>query len=139
MVTKYLFLDANFLLIPTQFKVDIYSEFERLIPKPWEIVLVSAIFTELEYKITRFTQKTKLKRQYSMARQLLDRQSYRLIEKERTPNQIVDDLLLETALEFQDSEGESYLCTNDKELRGKCLNREIKTIYLRQEKFLDVD
>ncbi|UYP47337.1 hypothetical protein NEF87_003622 [Candidatus Lokiarchaeum ossiferum] len=135
----YLFLDANFILIPAQFKVDIYSEFERLIPKPWEIILVSAIFSEIEYKITRFSQKTKLKRQYLMARQLLTRQSYRLIKKERTSDQIVDDLLLEVALEFQELGGEVYLCTNDKELREKCHQQEIKTVFLRQEKFLDVE
>ena len=139
MSPTYLFLDANFLLIPPQFQVDIYSEFERLIPKPWKIVMISAIFTELERKIAQFPTKTKLKREYSMARQLLDRQEYQLIVKKRSTNQIVDDLLLETALDFKKQGGDIYLCTNDKELREKCNRNSMTAVYLRQRKFLDID
>ncbi len=138
MALTYLFLDANFILISPQFKVDIYSEFERLLPKPWQIVIVSAILNELEHKISQFPEKFKLKREYSMARQLLDRQSYLLLPKERSPNQLVDDLLLETAIEYRANGHPVYLCTNDKELRDKCLKHEVANIFLRQQKFLDL-
>jgi uncharacterized protein len=138
-LTIFLFLDANFLLIPAQINVDIYSEFNRLVPKPWEIVIISAVFSELEYKISSFSQKTKLKREYTLARQLLECHPFRLIESERVPNQLVDDLLLKTAFNYGNDENIVYICTNDKELRKKAKIMKLRTIFIRQQKYLETE
>ena len=66
-----IFLDANFLLLPTQFKLDIYQEFERLVPKPWQLLILQAIFVELDEKIAQLAPTAKFRREYSFARQLL--------------------------------------------------------------------
>ena len=135
----HIFLDANFLLVPSQLLIDIYSEFERLIPKPWEIIVISAIFTELEKKISDFPNSNKLKKEYKLAQELLEQNQYILMKKERKQHQAVDDLLIEQLLLFQKEEKFVYLATNDKKLRNKCKLKKIPTIYIRQNKKLDCD
>ncbi len=132
----YIFIDANFMLVPAQFKVNIYEEFERLVPKPYRVVIISAIFTELELKIEKSPAKTKLNGQYRFSRQLLENYPHEIVKKERPPRRIVDDFLLDEAVEWARRGHKIYLATNDRELRRKCLGRGIRTIYLRQKKFL---
>ena len=134
-----IFLDANFLLVPSQFSIDIYTEFKRLLPPPCEFVIVTAIFDELDKKIANSPAKTKLARQYRMARQLLDRHPYRVIKKARNSGQLVDDLLLEQACNARGKNNMVYLATNDKQLKYKCIRKGIRVVYIRQKKFLDIE
>jgi uncharacterized protein len=41
-------LDTNFLMIPSQFKVDIFTEIKRLITEPYELCVFEATVSELE-------------------------------------------------------------------------------------------
>src|SRR3989338_2216273 len=41
-------LDTNFLLIPGQFKVDIFRELERIIDAPYRLVVLDATIDELK-------------------------------------------------------------------------------------------
>ena len=143
-----IFLDANFLLLPTQFKVDIYEEFERLVPKPWQLLILEAIFTELDDKIASLSPTAKFRREYSFACQLLERHPFEVLpisrkkDKDGQYTMKVDQLLLITAEEWQRKQHTGdriYVATNDKKLRGQCRHRGIATIFLRNRKVLDVD
>ena len=143
-----IFLDANFLLLPTQFKLDIYQEFERLVPKPWQLLIIKAIFNELDTKIAKLSPTAKFRREYSFALQLLERHPFVVLPISRKIGADdhyltkVDTLLLTTAEQWQREQHPGdriYVATNDKKLRGQCRQRGIATIYLRNRKYLDVD
>ena len=138
--TSKIFLDANFILTPSTLNVDIYKQLEINFPKTFELVVLSAIFTELEEKIRKYPQKTKLKQEYKLCREILEQQSYTLIQCERQhPGKLVDDLLLDYALNSFKEGNNVYIATNDKELRNKCRVNKIKVIFVRQNKFLEIE
>ena len=143
-----IFLDANFLLLPTQFKLDMYQEFERLVPKPWQLLIIQAVFTELEEKMAKLSPTAKFRHEYRFARQLLERHPFVVLPISRKKgadghyDTKVDHLLLTTAEQWQREQHPGdriYVATNDKKLRGQCRQRGIATIYLRNKKHLDVD
>ncbi len=45
---KKILLDTNFLLIPAQFGVDIYSEFDRIVDGPYALYTFSRVLEELD-------------------------------------------------------------------------------------------
>ncbi len=47
-MTKIIILDTNFLLIPAQFKVDIFSEVERICNFRYQLVIIDKTLEELE-------------------------------------------------------------------------------------------
>jgi len=135
-----IFLDANFILTPATLNVDIYKELKINFPNTYELVVLSAIFTELEDKIKKYPRKTKLKQEYQLCRAILEQQSYTLIQCERPhPGKLVDDLLLEFALNSFKEGNNVYIATNDKELRKKCRDSKMKVIFVRQNKFLEIE
>ena len=42
-------MDTNFLLLPYQFKIDIFTELDYLIDEPYELVVSSKVRAELEH------------------------------------------------------------------------------------------
>ena len=135
-----IFLDANFILTPSTLNVDIYKELKINFPNTYELVVLSAIFTELEEKIKKYPRKTKLKQEYQLCRAILEQQSYTLIQCERQyPGKLVDDLLLDFALNSSKEGNKVYIATNDKELRKKCRDNKMKVIFVRQNKFLEIE
>lgn len=144
----FIFLDANFILLPAQLKLDIFREFEALVPKPYELIIISAIFTELEKKAAKSGPFSKLSKELNLAKQILQTKSYQVFEFEQDLEnyESVDDLILRVIQAFKNSqpdvelgETEYYLATNDKELRKRALNRGFSTIYVRQSRFLEVE
>ena len=129
-----------FYYLPTQFKIDIYSEFTRIVEENYEIIVFQAIITELERKIDRVSEgKVKLQHQYQLARQIMEKVPHRIIDEDRIPRQLVDDFLLDQALKLQNENVTVYLATNDKELRKKCKDHNIRTIIFRSQKKLVVE
>lgn len=140
LIKSQIFLDANFVLTPSTLNVDIYEQLKINFPNSFELVVLSAIFTELEEKIKRYPRKTKLKQEYQLCRAILEQQKYTLIQCERQyPGKLVDDLLLEYAIKSFKQGKNVYIATNDKELRRKCRDNKIKVIFVRQNKFLEIE
>ena len=138
--SSQIFLDANFILTPSTLRVDIYNQLEINFPKTFELVVLSAPFTDFEDQIRKYPRKTKLKQEYQLSRAILEKQEYTLIQCERQhPGILVDDLLLEYALNSFKQGKNVYIATNDKELRKKCRDNKIKVIFVRQNKFLEIE
>lgn len=139
----FIFLDANFLLIPAQFKVDIYEQFRQLIPGPYQIVVISAVIDELTHKISNLSPTSSLRQQVKLALQILERESHHILEKPRPadPNIGVDDWILQVMLDYKENfaETELYLATNDKNLRKKALENRFPTVFLRKKQRLEVE
>ena len=140
LIKSQIFLDANFILTPSTLNVDIYEQLKINFPNSFELVVLSAIFTELEEKIKRYPRKTKLNQEYQLCRAILEQQKYTLIQCERQyPGKFVDDLLLQYAIKSFKQGKNVYIATNDKELRRKCRDNKIKVIFVRQNKFLEIE
>jgi rRNA-processing protein FCF1 len=132
-------LDANFILVPAQLKLDIYSQLGLLGIEPFEVYVYRATIIELEHKIQQdLTQKT-LQREFRLAKQLLTTRSHKMIEQARDFAQPVDDWLIDRALELKTEGKTVYLATNDKQLRQKCKQNDIKSIFVRGLKKLVVE
>lgn len=130
--------DSNFFLLPAQSKLDIYSEIDRLLPEPVQIIIYQVLFTELELKISKLPPNTKLAREYRLARELLHRHPHRLIS---TPTEVpgyVDDFLLQEAHRWQEEGHHVYLATIDRELRKKARAAQISTLFARNHNTLEI-
>ncbi len=135
---RFILLDANFILVPAQLKVDIYREFENIVPKPYQLAVVSAVFDELEHKIQLRGNKSQLERNYHISKQILDRKKHQIIKRKKHKGELVDDIILTQAIKLKEEGNEVFIATNDKELRKKARNQKIKTIYLRKGKKLEI-
>lgn len=122
-------LDTNFLLIPAQFGVDIFSEIERIIDLPYELCIVDSTLDELE-KIKK-TASGKDKRAAALALQLVAKKGIRPLKTEKNLN--TDKLIVELSKSLN-----CVVATQDMTLKRILKQKNTKLIVLRQKRFLKV-
>lgn len=123
-------IDTNFLLIPSQFKVDIFDEIERLMTEPYELYIIDKTVDELNNIME--TQRGKDKAAAKLALGLLERypiQSLNTPETERHLN--VDNLIVKRV-----KAGKYVVATQDMALKRRLGCHNAQLIVLRQKKFL---
>lgn len=124
---KKIILDTNFLLTPGRFKVDIFSELERIMNEPYEIYIFDRSLEELE-KIKK-NGSGKDKQAVEIAIKLLNTKALKTISCSR----YVDDAILEFA------EPNTLVATQDLELKKKLRKKGISVISLKQKKILKIE
>ena len=133
-------LDANFILLPFQFKIDFFEEITFKLEGSKRFIIFKQIFDELEAKKNREKDATKFQQQLSAGIEYLnqrkDKYDLLIIDKIKALNETTDDFLITQSLEFQDQCKHLYLATNDSELRRKAKKSNINVIFLRQKKYL---
>jgi rRNA-processing protein FCF1 len=122
-------LDANFLLVPFQFKVDIFSEIEALIGG-FEQIVLSTTMEELKRLSKAKSEKTR--RSFLAALELAKK--CRIVDVELRSGESYDDAILRVA-----GEGKYIVATNDSNLRKRLRDKGITTIFLRQKSHLEMD
>lgn len=122
---KKIILDTNFLLIPVQFKVDIFSELDRVCLFAHRLYIVDKTLDELNKIIE--TQKTKHKLAAKIALQLIKKKKVGIL---KTKEGKVDDLILDILGE------DDILATQDALLRKKAVKKGNKVLFLRSKKYL---
>ncbi len=137
-------LDANFLLVPSQFHIDIYNELRMQLSGTLQILIIPEVLEELNRKSLETTS-TKFIRHVKMAMEILDRYQlnfpkiFKKTQRNNSKNLPVDDYLISIAQNLHGGKDEIvFIASNDKELRKKASKRGIRTIYLRQKKFLEI-
>jgi len=120
-------LDTNFLAVPAQFGVDIFSETERVLERRVEFVLLESTVKEIEVKGGLGAGKTKA-HVFRIAKDLIQRCKVVKVPESLTAMP-VDDQLLEYAISIK-----GVLATNDRELRMKARERGIPVLLLRGKK-----
>ena len=124
---KHIILDTNFLLIPAQFKVDIFSEIDRLIQEPYELCIVDSTIDELQRLMQKESGKDK--RASALAIQMFEKKQVKHLKTEKHLN--TDKLIVELA------KSPDYLvATQDKALKRILKENKVKLIVLRQKKYL---
>lgn len=123
-------LDANILIVPAQFGVDIFSEAERVLERNIEFVVLDSVVMELERNLKSTTGKEE--RWFKIALDLVER--CRIV---KSPDALlsvpVDDRILEYA---KTSKG--VIATNDKLLRQRAILQGTPVLYLRGKKQLQL-
>ena len=130
MIILCVLLDANFLMMSGQFKINIFSELNRIIQSKYIPVVLSETINELEKLLDN--EKPKIRRQASLALKMVENCEVR--EANCLPDEKVDDLIVRYA-----KENECVVSTNDRELRRRLRINLIAVIYLRQKAFLALD
>ena len=126
---KKILLDTNFLLIPFQFKVDIFSEIERICNFNYEIYVLDKTIDELNNIIDK--QKGKNKEAAKVALLLLKIKKIKII-KTGSPGR-TDDIIVDYASK------EGYIiATQDKDLKRRLVNQSRTVIILKQKKILSI-
>ena len=120
---KRILIDTNFLLIPIQFKVDIFSEIERICPFAYRLFVIDKTIDELKGIISK--QGGKSKEAARVALQLIDKKGVAIV---KTSEGKVDDLLLEQLGK------DTILATQDELLRKRAAGS--KFIVLRSKRYL---
>ena len=121
-------LDTNFLMAIAQFRIDIFSEIDRIADFRYDIFILDKTIDELNNIIK--TQKGKDKMAASLALQLINAKSIKQI---KTKEGKTDDLIVENASK------DTVIATQDKELKRRVKLKSAGIICIRQKKYLEID
>jgi len=124
---KKIILDTNFLLIPYIFKVDIFSEIDRVSSFKYDICIINRTIDELERIAEK--QKGKNKEAAKFALKLIKQKSLKRIGKIQDTRD-VDDIILDL------DKTNLIVATQDKALKKRLRQNKILVIVLRQKKYL---
>jgi rRNA-processing protein FCF1 len=128
MKAKIIF-DTNFLLIPTQFNIDIFDEAEKLIDSRYEKLIPYLVYREINDLLEGNS--VKLKKQANIAMKFVKKAKI-IGETEHYEN--TDESIVHLAKNLN-----CYVATNDSLLRRRLRKHKIPVIYLRQRSHLAID
>jgi uncharacterized protein len=134
-------IDTNMLLVPGQFKVDIFTELDRIMDEQYEIIILQGSLDELK-KISE-TASGADKQAAKLAQLLVEHQRKRDFTASTTSNckglkivagskgKYVDDAIVEIA-------EDEFVATNDSALKRRLLEIGVRVIYLKQQQHLAI-
>jgi|SRR3989338_6885994 len=122
---KKIILDTNFLMIPLQFRVDIFSEFQRICNFNYELYVFDETVNELKNIMQKQPSKHKKAAQFGL--KLINLKNIGILKAKgsNTDRVIIDN-----------SDKETIVATQDRLLRKKLLDKGISVVLLRQKKYL---
>ncbi|MBN2052918.1 nucleotide-binding protein [Candidatus Woesearchaeota archaeon] len=124
---KKVILDTNFLLVPGQFMVDIFTELERIMSEPFEMCVIDKSIAELNQLVAAGKEKDKFAAKLALV--LIRQKNLKTLHSFVSKNS-VDDIIVSKA------DASTYVATQDKALRDRVSEKGAKTIGLRQKKYL---
>ncbi|HHE36690.1 MAG TPA: nucleotide-binding protein [Candidatus Woesearchaeota archaeon] len=124
---KKVILDTNFLLIPGQFKVDIFTQIERIMEDTFILCVVDKSITELNKLVVVGKEKDRFAAKLAL---VLIRQKNLKTLHSFGSKKSVDDIIVKKA------DKNTFVATQDKDLRKKVRDKGARIIGLRQKKYL---
>lgn len=125
-------LDTNFLMIPGQFKVDIFAELQRLMNTPYDVCVFEATIGEL----TKFASgQRKDKVAATIGLQLIKQQNLKIL-----PNSIGEDGLFESYLDaviINNVIAGDIVCTQDRDLKRALKPKGVQIMTLKSGRHVD--
>jgi len=122
-------LDSNFLMIPFQFKIDVFQEIEYLLQKKVDFVVPSAVKSELTGISSRGGEGAP---EASLALQLASR--CRVVDVTLEPQETVDDAILKASQKLG-----AVVATTDIDLKKRLRAINVPVVYLREKSKLEVE
>jgi|SRR3989344_4106154 len=126
---KKILLDTNFLLIPWQFKVDIFTQIDNIAHFKYGLFILDKTLDELKKIVEE--QKGKDKDAAKVALKLIAIKNIGIIKTEEDGE--TDEIILKTA-----SKDDFIVATQDKDLKRRLINQGASVIILRQKKTLAI-
>ena len=120
-------LDTNFLMIPWQFRVDIFSEFNRICSFNYKLYIFEESIDELRGIMNNKNSSGKDKKAAEFALKLIKLKNIGVIKSKKKD---VDSLILENA-----NEGD-FVATQDMQLKRELVKKGVSLIALRKKKYL---
>lgn len=143
MVENLIVVDANFVLLPFQFKIDYLDEITTSLEGKTIFIVYKQILDELEAKKLREPNATKFLMNLTSGLLYLEKNNDKFIilyrQSVKSKEETTDDFLLKSCQELKGKNKKVYLASNDAELRRKARKTGISTIFLRQKKYLSFD
>ncbi len=124
---KKIILDTNFLMVPLQFKVDIFSEIDRICSFNYKLCVFEKSINELKNIAEK--QKGKSKKAAQLALKLIKMKNIGIL---KAYGKSVDDIIL------KNEDKDMIVATQDKPLKKKLLEKATSVIILRQRKYLQL-
>ncbi|MDP7180480.1 MAG: nucleotide-binding protein [Candidatus Woesearchaeota archaeon] len=119
-------IDTNFLLIPIQFNVDIFSEIERIVDFKYKLYIVDKTVDELRAIVEK--QKGKSKEAAKIGLLFVEKGKVNVIKTKG--EKYTDDLIVEEV------KGGDVVATQDVGLKRRLKEKGVKFIGLRQKRYL---
>jgi rRNA-processing protein FCF1 len=129
-VTLKIILDSNFLLVPAQFKLDIFEGIIKLLNQNCQPIVLSTTMDELRKIMGRSA--PKLRKQAEMALKLAEK--CLLVNVDRRQEETNDDVIIRIA-----QQRKYLVATNDSALRKRLRNISIPVVYVRQKSRLELE
>jgi rRNA-processing protein FCF1 len=129
-VTLKVILDANFLFVPLQFKIDVFEGITQLLNQKFEPILLSTTRRELQRMAD--VGSPQLRKQAVVALKLAEKCT--VIDVKKRAEETDDGVILRIA-----SEWKSAVATNDRELRKRLRDRNVPVIFLRGKNRFDLE
>jgi rRNA-processing protein FCF1 len=129
-VTLKIILDSNFLLVPAQFKLDIFEGIIKLLNQNCQLIVLSTTMDELRNIMGRSA--PKLRKQTEMALKLAEK--CLLVNVDRRHGETNDDVIIRIA-----QQRKYLVATNDSALRKRLRNISIPVVYVRQKSRLELE
>jgi rRNA-processing protein FCF1 len=126
---KKVILDTNFLLIPGQFMVDIFTEVEKVMQEPFQLCIIDKSLRELNQLAVTGKQKDRFAARLALA--LIIQKNLKRLHSFGSKKS-VDDIILKKA------DSNTYVATQDKALRQALKEKKVRIIGLRQKKYLEI-
>jgi rRNA-processing protein FCF1 len=124
-------MDTNFLTVPAQFGVDVFSEAERVLERSLDFVLLDSVLEEIRSNLKKASRTEA--RMFRVALDLVDKCTVVNVA-DTTKSAHVDDQLLDYAKSV-----EGVLATNDRDLRERASSQGIPVLILRGKKHLELE
>lgn len=126
-MTLTVVVDTNFMTVPVESGVDVFSEIERLVEVKVRFVILTSVVQEIESKLSEVSHRGGAAK-FRVAKALLNR--CEVIPSESTPGSLsVDDQILRYA-----SSVGGAIATNDRQLRTRARTLGIQVFTLRAKK-----
>jgi len=143
MFENLIIIDANFILLPFQFKIDYLYDIDSNLEGRTVFILFKQILDELEAKRLREPNATKfIMNLKSGLSYLKDNDAkYNIVYNHliKLNGETTDDFLIRKCKDLKGKEKRVFLASNDADLRRNARKIDVSTIFLRQKKFLAFD
>ena len=143
MLENFIIIDANFILLPFQFKIDYLTEITTGLEGKTIFIVYKQVLDELEAKKLREPNATKFQMNLKSGLLYLEKNNdeFNFLYKQRIKSreETTDDFLLKRCKELKSKNKKVYLASNDTDLRRKAKKVGISTIFMRQRKYLAFD
>lgn len=123
---KTIILDTNFLLIPAQYKVDIFSEIDRICHFNYKL----AIFDKTLDELKKIRGKKESKSNVNLTLKLIKAKGLNIL------NSDLKDKTVDMAILGYAALSQSIVATQDSALKQSLRAKQVKIITLRQKKYL---